>query len=295
MAPPSDHSPRYFKPRLNNFNVYCRTVMEIGIPVPDDIFRHFASDPIGPMLTVSRVVQDPTCSINSALNSFLDNIPSEAIATTYDDLSFSSFWNGDAHLERRARIWIAERVIAKEISRRRIQLFQNQTQSDRPDPYRLPALADLEVDDEQLVKLSEFKFDGSRLLRNGHAFTPFCTTSAPNSMYWFLDILFSEGLAERCSVRLDPFLFGPAETFPAMSYKMWIHGRRLDWKRLSSLSEPDFGRWIPDSMKHRSEFTDFCAGSAGQMRFTLRAKKFQMLRHLQSKEHAICTRYMFLS
>jgi hypothetical protein len=72
-----------------------------------------------------------------------------------------------------------------------------------------------------------------------------------------LNALYSEGIAERTSVRLDPFLFGPADTFPTLFYRMWMYGRPLDWNRISRLQQPEHGRWLPGTISHRSQFTDF--------------------------------------
>jgi hypothetical protein len=37
-----------------------------------------------------------------------------------------------------------------------------------------------------------------------------------------------------------------------------MYGRPLDWERLRTLRVPEHGRWFPDSLSHKSEFTDFC-------------------------------------
>jgi hypothetical protein len=43
-----------------------------------------------------------------------------------------------------------------------------------------------------------------------------------------------------------------------MFYSMWMYGRPLDWERLRHLHQPEHGRWLPSSLSHESEFTDFC-------------------------------------
>lgn len=84
-----------------------------------------------------------------------------------------------------------------------------------------------------------------------------CTTGSPNSTYWLLQSCYSEGLREHARVRLDPFLHGPAQSFPTLVYRMVIYGRPLDWRRVESLQAPEHGRWSPGVLSHASEFTDY--------------------------------------
>jgi hypothetical protein len=145
-----------------------------------------------------------------------------------------------------------------EIPRRKLKLLCAERGAIRPRPYDLPALADLEPADDHLVPLSAFQFDGSRLIRNGYAFTVLTTTPSHNSTHWLLAAISSEGISDRTNVRLDPYLFGPEDTYPMMFYRMWMYGRPLDWERIAGLREPEHGRWLPGPLSHQCEFTDFC-------------------------------------
>jgi len=231
---------------------------DLNLAIPENVFDFFAADPFGPMLTLSRAADDADSLIHSQLNLFLETIPSEAVSMACKDSQFLWFCNKAASVDREARIWIAERLILREVSRRRIQLLREGCEGRRPRPYGIPALADLNIDEEHLVPLSEFQFDGSRLLRNGHAFTVLSTTSSPNSTYWLLDMIYKERLSKPMSVRLDPLLFGPSDTFPSVSYRMLVYGQPLNWERISGLQQTEHGRWFPSSLSHQSEFTDFC-------------------------------------
>jgi hypothetical protein len=225
--------------------------------IPHEILAFFEADPIGPILSVARHVTDPTSPIHAELNTFLSAIPKANVLKTCDDARFRFFAEGTSDRDRAARIWIAERLLADEIPRRKLRTLHQEVSLLRPRPYNLPALTDLEVDEDHLVALSEFEFDGARLLRDGYAFLIVTTTDSPNSTYWLLRAIYSEGLADRTRVRLDPFLLGPDTTFPAMFYKMWMYGRPLDWERLASLKQPEHGQWRPSVLSKRSEFTDF--------------------------------------
>lgn len=226
--------------------------------VPHDVIAFFASDPTGPLLAVPDAAQDPDSPVYESLNSFLDAIPLEAIEGALEDPYFRFLASRDKDSGREARILFAQRLLMREIPRRRNETLRTEVSLNRPSPYNVPALLDLDVDPQHLVPLSAFKFDGSRLLRNGHAFTVLCTTGSPNSTYWLVNAIYNEAkIADCTSIRLDPFLHGPEETFPALAYKMWIYGRPLDWDRIEKLQVPEHGRWTPGALSYRSEFTDF--------------------------------------
>ena len=223
----------------------------------DSVVQFFAADPAGPMLTLTRHAADRHSPILSDLDEYLAAIPATEVQSTCEDVDFRFFADRTSDLDRAARVWIAERQVAREIARRKLSVLRSADCSPRSAPYELRALHDVPVDVDGLVPLSAFTFDGARLLRNEHAFLVLTTTGAPNSTHWLLASLYSENLESKASVRLDPFLHGPVETFPAMFYRMWMYGRPLDWDRIAGLSAPDFGQWRPSGRGHRSEFTDF--------------------------------------
>ena len=227
-------------------------------PIPPEVFEYFAAHPDGPLWNVSRALNDTPQPVVRGLNSFFDTISKDDVQEVQQDALFKHLSDGSVDADRSARIWITEHFLSMEIGRRKLALLCTEIQKSRPAPYGLPAIADVPVDSDHLVPLSAFKYDGSRLLRNGYAFNILTTTNAANSSYWLLQTLFSQGLGSRASVRLDPFLFGPEDHFPAMFYKMWMYGRPLDWERIRTLRVPEHGRWFPGSLSHKSEFTDFC-------------------------------------
>ncbi|MDA8089523.1 MAG: hypothetical protein M0Z61_04805 [Nitrospiraceae bacterium] len=220
--------------------------------IPDELFTFFAQNP--EPLNLAREAADITSPIYNQLNDFLSAIPNVEVATSSKEPTFQAFKVG-TDIERAARIWIAQQRLSGEIARRRLEALRVDAKAARPKPYEISVLSDIEVDTDHLVALSDFEFDGSRLLHNGYAFLVLTTTSASNSTYWLLKAIYAEGLAEQTRVRLDPFLFGPQESFPDMFYKMWVYGRPLNWQRIAKLKEAEYGRW--QTLNGRSEFTDF--------------------------------------
>jgi hypothetical protein len=145
----------------------------LNLSVPEDVFGFFASDLVGPMATILRAASNPTCPIFESLDLFLRSIPQDVVVDTCRNREFQFFWKEARDIDRMARVWIAERFLSDEIARQRLLFLRDQDRSLCSTPYEQPALADVEVDDEGLVPLSSFKFDGSRLIHSGYAFTIF--------------------------------------------------------------------------------------------------------------------------
>jgi hypothetical protein len=232
-------------------------ILNAKIQIPNAVFEHFAAEPASPLFSVGRVADAARVPIHGALNSLLAEVPPSEVELVLADPQFQFFARpGDP--KRQARIWFIERLLMEEIPRRKLALLRAERRAVRPRPYNIPALADLEPDDDHLVPLSAFECDGARLLRNGYAFTILTTTPAPNSTHWLLGAIASEGVANSTSVRLDPYLFGPEESYPAMFYKMWMYGRPLDWERIGRLRDVEHGEWRPGPLSRESSFTQFC-------------------------------------
>ena len=225
--------------------------------IPNAVFDYFAADPADPRSRVGAVANDTDSPIHSATEDFLSSFDSNQVAKARNDPHVQFRAGFGADLDREARIWAAGHLLSRCIASRRLDTLRSDPKVNLTSPYDQPALADLTPDDEGLVPLREFNFDGSRLLRNGHAFMAVSTTPSPNSTYWLLRSCYSEGLQASVRVRLDPFLHGPASWFPAVSYKMLVYGQSLDWDRLNNLRESEHGCWRPDAPQQQDEFTDF--------------------------------------
>jgi hypothetical protein len=226
-------------------------------PIPDEVVAVVAANPAGLTSSVREALGSHDSRVVRAFEAYLAALPEDAVSATLKDPQFCFFASRAADQDQEARIWLTERALQMEIPRRRVCRLRSQAMESRPTPYDIPALSDAPVDSEHLVPLTAFTYDGSRLCRNDFAFLALCTAKSPNSTYWLLTALYEAGVAERTSVRLDPFLWGPADVFPAMFYKMWVYGQPMDWDRLERLTAPEHGRWFPGPLSHESAFTDF--------------------------------------
>ena len=125
-------------------------------------------------------------------------------------------------------------------------------------PYAEECLRGLGVDSECMVKLTNFEAIGSALARNRFNFTICPTTMAPNSTFWLLRSFYDQGIADRVSVRLDPFLWGASEAFVPMMFKIIVYGQAVNWDGIAKLKEPHHGRMMSDGSAERFELTEFC-------------------------------------
>src|SRR5438552_1584765 len=109
------------------------------LPIPEDLFRHVAAYPSGPMLGLDRMFGDASSSVAVELEAFLDAIPETTVETTRADSLFQFFQGTKSDGDRAARIWSAERYFAAEIWRRRLALLRQSVGSEvHSPPYELP-------------------------------------------------------------------------------------------------------------------------------------------------------------
>lgn len=225
--------------------------------IPDALLEYFGGKPIGAIFSVRDAVEDPESPVAALLKNWLATVPGIEVEKVLRDERFRCFNRESSNPARAARIWLLERVLEEEIPRVRYETVASGQRERRPSPYDVPAIVDVEVDDERLAPLAEFEFDGSRLIRRDHAFLALATTPSPNSTYWLLHALYDSGMASHARVRLDPLLHGPAARFMCMAYRMWIYGQPLDWNRIAALREPEHGRWQPESALGAAACTEF--------------------------------------
>jgi hypothetical protein len=110
-----------------------------------------------------------------------------------------------------------------------------------------------------MVKLANFEAAGAAFARNGFNFTICSTTLSPNSTFWLLRSFVEQGIADHVSVRLDPFLWGPSDTFAPMMFKMIVYGKPVNWGGIAMLKEQHYGQMMSDVVSpERFEVADFC-------------------------------------
>lgn len=228
---------------------------EIQVKVPEALVDDFASDPLSSYEKVLRRSCDPSWPLYSQLSNFLAELPSIAVEVVYQDPTFTGLYGKN---ERLARVRIAERLLVEAASRARLQsLAETRPKSDVM-PYSTDCLRGLDVNEECMVKLADFEYNGSTLLKNRFSFTVCSTNANPNSTYWLLRSFYDQDISQFIGVRLDPFLWGPSDSFPQMTYKMIVYAKPLNWDGIGRLREQLHGEMRADKPWDRSEVTQYC-------------------------------------
>ena len=209
------------------------------------------------MFTLEREAGNPDSPIYSEIDGLLSSIDAAEVAETRREPAFRHFHSSAIDPDRAARVWIALQVLRRAISAYRLEVLYRDSTYCRPRPYDHPALQDLTPDDEHLVPLRHFAFDGARLLRNDHAFTMLSTTGEPNSTHWLTLACHSNDVRSHVRVRLDPLLHGPADGFHPLHQAMRVYGQSLDWSRIDGLKYIDHGRWMPDGSNEPTHSTEY--------------------------------------
>jgi len=216
----------------------------------DDAFQFFAASPLPSYHLVHQAANNTSDPVFDAVNQALASIDRQILDEVKGDPVFLSQMSlsRDMDLDAAARQYALIRYLSREIPPRRYHQLRTQDQYERPDPYTHPALLDLELSEDYLVPTREFDTMEGVLYRNGYAFAITPPVESVNSAYWLHQALRRETVYRHAYVRLDPFLYGPADTYPCIGYRMWVYGQPLDWQRLARLKEAEHGQWLPDDL-----------------------------------------------
>ncbi len=232
----------------------------IRVKLPEDLVRDFASDPLAPFDKLLKNSNESTWSLYPDLSRLLSSLPTKAVEAAFQDPTFLALHGKN---ERLARIWVADALLTNEAARRRLEILAETFSSAQTLPYTADCLRGVTVDGEGMVRLAEFSYNNSTLEANGFDFTVCTTTESPNSTYWLLRSFYEQGVANSVSVRLDPFLWGPCDSFPQTMYKMIVYAAPLTWNDIGRLREQHFGQMRADKPWDRSQVTEFCWSPRG--------------------------------
>ena len=226
---------------------------DITVDVPEVLIRDFAADPDSPYDKVLIKLNHPEWPLHLLLTSFVESLPAEAVELALRDSAFEGLYGND---ERLARVWFAQHLIMERVSRARLNtLFQPPGATL---PYAADCLRGVDVDSDGMVRLADFGYAGSAVTKNGFNFTVCPTTSAPNSTYWLLQSFYEQHVDGHISVRLDPFLWGPKDSFTPAMFKMFVYAAPINWDGIGRLREQHHGRMLADTPLDRGEVTEFC-------------------------------------
>jgi hypothetical protein len=226
----------------------------LNVELPERLVHDFASDPLAPFDKLLTKAHDSSWPLYPELSDCLARVPPEGIRAAFTDRTFVALY-GKA--ERLARIWVVERCLIEESARRRLQILSKALPGANSMPYAADCLRGARIDAEGLVQLAGFNYNESTLLANQFSFNICSTTESPNSSYWLLRAFYEQGIADHVNVRLDPFLWGPSDSFPQMTYKMIVYARPLNWDGIGKLKKQHHGKMRADKSEGEGEITEF--------------------------------------
>lgn len=142
--------------------------------------------------------------------------------------------------------------------------------SERQLPYSSTNLAGCNLDKHQLISTSSFKWYHGILINNfGYEFCP--STNASNSMYWVGEALrkITTTHGHLFRVRLHPFIEKPLNEYNPMMYLMTVHGKKLNWERLLTLKDDEYGQWMNEHQNDDTAYTDYVwSAKTNEIHFT---------------------------
>jgi hypothetical protein len=216
--------------------------------------RYFASTLVDPLWKVFEVLDDKN-------HPLYDDLINDIKTIDNDDLEKFTSGNHIDHLLGRyvdkefgKRVYYMVYKLQNEIAKERIIKL---LESDRkPEPYNSENISQLELDKNYLISTNQLNLTQFRFQYGPKVYELCPITGGSNSSYWiFQAILFcirKHGFVFK--VRLDPFKEIPSEDYSQMMYKMYVHGKPLNWDKLLELRNEDFGQWFNE---RNNSFTDF--------------------------------------
>ena len=161
----------------------------------------------------------------------------------------------DKETARRAHFLVY--VLQRQINEQRKSKLTEITK--RQAPYDSSNLIEVEINDNQLVKMDVFNLSHYNLMLNDMVYMICPVNEGSNSSYWLSQAIFKQQIQNNINfkIRLDPLKEIHKDQYNPMMYKMHVHGKPLDWDRLRTLRFDDFGQWFNEKDYEKDGFTDY--------------------------------------
>jgi len=129
----------------------------------------------------------------------------------------------------------------------------------KPAPYDSKNLTGLDVDKNNLVSIHLFNLENNRLQWRNKVYTLCPMLEQSNSSYWIFQAILKFAIQDGVNfkIRLDPFIEVSETEYNPMFHKMLVHGKPLDWQKMSTLRNDDFGKWYNEKEYDKTGFTDY--------------------------------------
>jgi len=215
---------------------------------------YFARNLIDPLFEVYEILEDEIHEEHKNLLNDIKNIDSEKLDQFVSDHHIDGFLSPDEDVDFGRRTCYLIFNLQKEIAHARIKkLIEDK---ERPEPYNSPNLSNLEIDKNGLANTNQFDLNLFRFQKDDYVYQLCPITGASNSSYWVFQALIKSIKESKIDykIRLDPFIEIKSKEYQAVMYKMYVHGKPLDWDKLLILRNDDFGQWFNE---RENSFTDY--------------------------------------
>lgn len=206
--------------------------------------KYFASNQTDPLWEVSNVMYDKKhpqyMNLWDDLNAIDEIELIEFVELKEIDCLIGREENKD--LARREHFIIDK--LRKEIAYERI--IKLTEDNNRPAPYNSENLSGFFIDKNNLISTGDFNIKNDTFKHQDFVYELCPLTHASNSNYWIskaiLKCIKSSSISFK--VRLDPLKEFKTVDYRPLEYKMWVHGKPLDWLRLVKLKNDEYGQWL---------------------------------------------------
>lgn len=150
-----------------------------------------------------------------------------------------------------------EYEVAHLVAVKRLTLIRETLKGQRPAPYNDIELLDLSVDEHGLVSVRDLNLLNGGLHHRGIIYQLCPSLDQFNSSHWLSQLIMEEAFRRQKNfkIRLDPLMKESSASFQPYMALMDLYGRKLNWDRLKTLANEEFGQWLGDGLSTQSIHT----------------------------------------
>jgi len=220
-------------------------------------FNYFAGSLHDPLWEVFSVLDDNNHAEHEKLKVDLASIEIPLLESFLANNNIDHLINTSGDIDQQKRAYFYINYLHQNIYSTRIEKLLDTTE--RPSPYNKKNLLEIGIDKHNLCIINQFRLDNFCIQKDDFVYQICPILEQSNSSYWlFRQISYLASKEEIIlKIRLDPFIEIAAQNYHPVLYKMIVFGKPLNWARLFSLREDEFGQWFDEKEYNRYGITDY--------------------------------------
>ncbi|KUO64812.1 MAG: hypothetical protein APF83_14150 [Lutibacter sp. BRH_c52] len=215
---------------------------------------YFSQQLIDPMYEVFEVLDNNEHSEYENLMQDIKDINSKDLISFVHQHQIEHLLNKNNDIEIEKRSFYLIFHLQREITNSRIEtLLQN---NGLVNLFKSRKTSKLNCDKNYLIYTNQFDLKYHRFQIDDFVYELCPINGASNSNYWISRAILKciNETKVNFKVRLNPFIEIQSDKYFPIMYKMYVHGKPLNWKNLITLRNDDFGQWFNE---WENNFTDF--------------------------------------